>query len=688
MKNSEISLNNNRPENIMSWSIHVVLILTMLAIMSSGLMAQSIQEVGKEKLTRGKFWYCGIPNGSLEKESEMSYIWQSMYPGHWSARNEAAGGWDRSRVFNGSVLGGYEVGWEYRNQWHPGDIYAVQDSNTQLHQNYNFVNSINEPEEYITGTIKSYQYDSQSQRHMQYDLEGKVMVWSLPAYDDFIIIKCKLTNTDNITFNDFYYARYLEPRGPYNPLNTDYDVEYIWDDEVSPELGFIFYDDTEWSPITGDSTIYDEFPGTVTGDRGDPGNIKTQNSLDKALYSPSLYAFSFIDITPNKNGEERVWRNIYSRSSSAPAEDDYPGSDILTTWQGLSNAFTSSQPEISWREANSNYQVGDYAGSLWERNPRYMYGIGPYDIAPGESIEWVEVFVCGAMDRNISILGGLEATQNYLSEGLINIRDNWQAARELIDNNFVIPGKIPPPTPADVPTDQENLDNTDYLLYSTSSQIVDGIEIAGINLTWNAVHENYTDPITGIDDFQAYIIYRSNYSVEGPWVAVDTILVDDFNSLTQGGKVQSFVPAGVNIPYYYLVTSIDKDGNECGRTAYSHYPIAAKTFSTNNMKSIVVVPNPFRQESGLTNPLEDKRLAFLNIPEKCTIRIYTIDLDLVREIKHDGGGEETWGTYSGNDYMLTNFAMNVSPGVYIYQVENLVEGFKGEMKPGKFIIIK
>jgi hypothetical protein len=83
-----------------------------------------------------------------------------------------------------------------------------------------------------------------------------------------------------------------------------------------------------------------------------------------------------------------------------------------------------------------------------------------------------------------------------------------------------------------------------------------------------------------------------------------------------------------------------------------------------------------------------KRLAFLNIPEKCTIRIYTIALDLVRRIDHDGGGEETWGSSLGRDYLLTDFAMNVSPGIYIYHIESHVEGHEGDSKIGKIFIIK
>lgn len=663
----------------------------LLIIMSTyPVVAQTTTDiVGKGTLTRGKYWICSLPNGSMEKESSMYRIWQTNYPGHWMARNEATGGWDKTRIFNGARLDSVEVGWEWRNQRHEEHIYAIQQ--TEHTKNYNLENYLL-PEESLKGVIGSYQFDGDGKRHMQYELEAETMVWSIPAYDDIVLIKCRLTNTDDVAFIDFYYARYVTPDGPYNPLGTNYDVEYMWDEEIGEEVGFIFYDDTEISPTAAtDSTVYEESPGDVTGDKGDPGNIETQNSPDKKLYSPSLYAFTFYKdvLTPNKYGEKKVWMNIYSRSGSAPAEDNFPGSEILATYDGLVSALTANQPKMDWRDAHEQYDTGNrYGGSLYERNPQYVYGIGPYDIAPGESIEWVEVFIAGQMDRNVTILGGLDATTQFLEKGLENFKANWTAAKALIANGFVIPSDMPPPTPADAPDNSDFFSGKNFLVAEPSSSIVDGNEVAGVAMSWNAVHENYLDPITGEDDFYGYIIYRSNINVEGPWIPIDTLAVDEASFLIQNGKVTYFVQVEINIPYHYLVTSIDIDGNESGRTAYTHYSIAAKSFATNRMKMINVIPNPFRQYSGLSTVIDYKQLKFINLPEKCTIRIYTVALDLVRALEHDSGGEESWGTVQASDYMLTDFAMNVAPGVYIYHVESHVAGHEGDAHVGKFVIIR
>ncbi len=657
---------------------HAVAIILAFGLLST-LFAQ--EEVLKQTLTRGKLWICALPHGSIEDEDNHARRWQDAYPGHYDQNNDITGG-ESGRIINVAQINGESVGWFYRDRRTLSEVYAIEQ--TQLHKNYNLIDPT-QPEEYFEGVFESFQYDDQNQRHMKYQIKGRVMAWSLPKYDDFIIIKCKLTNTDDVTFENYYYSRYMAVVGPGNPLGTSYDMEYFWDDEVSDDIGFIYYDDTSWNP-NADSTIYIIHPGDLTGDRGDPGNIKIEGSTDKKLYSPYLYAMSFLKdyITPNKNGERKVWRNIYSRSGSAPFEDNFPGTDALTGWSTLVDQLTREQPEMSWREAHAQYQPGDLAGSLYERNLGYLYTIGPYDIAPGESIEWIEVWVAGQMDRNITILGDTTATFHFVEEGLKNLKENWAAAKELIENDYQVPRDIPPPTPADAP-----LIGNDYeLLVEPASANVDGKQTAGVNITWKAVHQGYTDPLTGEADFAGYNVYQSDISVEGPWRLVNTLTLAEAEQLTTNGDVTFFQEANVGAPYRYCVTSFDTHGNESGKTGYSHFTVSAEIFASNNLDGIRVVPNPFRQQSGFLDPGERKRMAFLNIPAKCTIRIYTVALDLVRTIEHDGGGEATWGTTDNEDYMLTDFAMNVMPGVYIYHVENHVEGFKGESTVGKIVIIK
>jgi hypothetical protein len=90
-------------------------------------------------------------------------------------------------------------------------------------------------------------------------------------------------------------------------------------------------------------------------------------------------------------------------------------------------------------------------------------------------------------------------------------------------------------------------------------------------------------------------------------------------------------------------------------------------------------------------------LWFINLPLRCTIRIYTLAGDLVDTIHHDGpaqtdvltiskaattgiaaDGMHYWDLLSKNDQII-------APGVYLYSVENKDDD---KIKVGKFVIIK
>ncbi|MGB9561860.1 MAG: hypothetical protein ACPL6C_03500, partial [bacterium] len=109
-------------------------------------------------------------------------------------------------------------------------------------------------------------------------------------------------------------------------------------------------------------------------------------------------------------------------------------------------------------------------------------------------------------------------------------------------------------------------------------------------------------------------------------------------------------------------------------------------------KNVFVVPNPYRananygSKEGLWwegSPTRayseyDRKIRFYNLPDKCTIRIFTLDGDLVKEIKHYGGNPvEDWDLINRND-------QSVVSGIYLFSVE----GEDGNVQVGKFVIIK
>lgn len=99
---------------------------------------------------------------------------------------------------------------------------------------------------------------------------------------------------------------------------------------------------------------------------------------------------------------------------------------------------------------------------------------------------------------------------------------------------------------------------------------------------------------------------------------------------------------------------------------------------------IAVVPNPYVATASWEgkNPYNNGRgpreLHFVNLPQRCTIRIYTVSGALVDTIEHDSlTGTAAWD-------MLTKDSLDIAYGVYIFHVD--APGI-GE-KIGKFAVIK
>ena len=103
------------------------------------------------------------------------------------------------------------------------------------------------------------------------------------------------------------------------------------------------------------------------------------------------------------------------------------------------------------------------------------------------------------------------------------------------------------------------------------------------------------------------------------------------------------------------------------------------------LKNIAVVPNPYIAASAFelrTSSVgrSERRIAFMYLPAKCTIRIYNIRGELVQTIHRDAAiddGMEYWD-------LKTRDFQDVAYGVYVYHVEAPGIG----TTTGKFALIK
>jgi len=172
----------------------------------------------------------------------------------------------------------------------------------------------------------------------------------------------------------------------------------------------------------------------------------------------------------------------------------------------------------------------------------------------------------------------------------------------------------------------------------------------------------------------------------------------------------SHPPKGIE--YYIAVTAWDRgmpdfglESLESGRDADANMKILFPgPTAQSNMDNIYVVPNPYfglskfdgRREGDMKGD-RSKRIWFVNLPERATIKIYTLAGDLVDTIEHDGATEEdiitvsraasTGLTASGMASwdVLSRHRQILAPGVYLYSVK---DHSNGEIKVDKFVIIQ
>ena len=112
----------------------------------------------------------------------------------------------------------------------------------------------------------------------------------------------------------------------------------------------------------------------------------------------------------------------------------------------------------------------------------------------------------------------------------------------------------------------------------------------------------------------------------------------------------------------------------------------SKELAAKSLDRIRVVPNPYVAAVSWEprNPYSSGRgpreLHFINLPKRCTIRIFNVDGVLIDTIEHDStldNGTAIWD-------MLSRDNLEISYGIYIYHIDAPGIG----QKTGTFAIIK
>jgi hypothetical protein len=100
------------------------------------------------------------------------------------------------------------------------------------------------------------------------------------------------------------------------------------------------------------------------------------------------------------------------------------------------------------------------------------------------------------------------------------------------------------------------------------------------------------------------------------------------------------------------------------------------------LNNVKVVPNPYLVRANWDVSKNYPNIIFVNLPSKCTIRIYNLGGDLVRVLNHESSFDDNNGTEKWN--LLSTYDKRPASGVFIYQVDAPGIG----TKLGKFAVIK
>lgn len=156
---------------------------------------------------------------------------------------------------------------------------------------------------------------------------------------------------------------------------------------------------------------------------------------------------------------------------------------------------------------------------------------------------------------------------------------------------------------------------------------------------------------------------------------------------------------------FVAVTSSDFGDPKTGVPALMSSPsingtsVVPSSFSSTG--DVIVVPNPYRGDADYesmgwetTNgddwEEQDRKIAFLNLPERCVIRIFTLAGDLVKTIGHNGNSRYTdpyaYGSNGAWWNLINDNNQAVMSGIYLFSVQDVDE--KRDDFVGKFVIIK
>jgi hypothetical protein len=228
--------------------------------------------------------------------------------------------------------------------------------------------------------------------------------------------------------------------------------------------------------------------------------------------------------------------------------------------------------------------------------------------------------------------------------------------------------------------------------------------------------QDHNRSVLGNDPVNATTLIRKTYpgAPRPPILNPDSIRArfpdgEDTLYLTEEGFIKFYEYEVVidsvlaTVPYWINVTTFDYGSPQSGLSSLETsrtmmplvaYPLPSASRIASEKLEVFVYPNPYRgdadyRQSGYEERVETNRnidktrmIHFANLPPNCTIRIYSLDGDFVREIVHDFDAADPLSNHDTWDLITRNSQLAVS-GIYYWAVEDE----SGHTQIGKLVII-
>ncbi|MBN2544023.1 hypothetical protein JXI42_14280 [bacterium] len=629
---------------------------------------------------------------------------------------------------------GWITGW---NQLFPGaDLTSEQDSIVER-SSFDDSNAVSQQDfiAVFSDTVMNSAYVPPEHRPMGLKVKQSSYAWGYDYAKNFVFIDYTFENIrpeyygDSATLEDMYIGIYLDGDvghidtpdyaqdditgflryfvDPYTGDTTEVNVAWLADNEGDTKLGR-FSRDTSPTGAMGLMVLQTPNPDIETS-----YNWWISNIDETYDWGPDRRPFEPFDGTPEG------LTNKYIIMSNG--EFDYDQTEIMDSSE--SGMWLPPPPEVG-----PNLQNG--------YDTRFLLSFGPLNVPVAESVKVVIAFMVAEDFHTDPSNSADDPDRDKYNLTNLAYTANW--CKLVFENGYKGPQPPDPPSVRYTTSNNSvtlywpkcktyNTGDGEVTEYSETEEEIDPITllkdfegyriwVAEANLesyytmliSWDKIDykARYSNgawidtlaPIWGIDSFRV------------PGTALDSTYVRDkygFNfwpppETTYNVAGTTFIDYMYRVEHllagrdlYFVVTAFDfgqisKDLNSLESNKRNNALHIVPKGEAAASKKVTVVPNPYRIDTRY--PIEEdptrtwteysRKIRFLNLPKKSTIRIFTVDGDLVRKLQHDyddsGLDTEDWDLISRNDQAVVS-------GIYIFVV---TEEDTGESQEGTFVIIK